>query len=592
MDLVEDLKQQITELEKQDKKNKREIKRLRDTMDLEKQVALARANQYLARSLEQRTRERYMKLLLENCPDIILILDNTGRFVYCTDTFLKMTDLKDMELVNGHTLTEVFSRFSDSLWMEKLNEKLNAALSAKKSLVFEETGDIGRQGNIRKYTVQFTPMVNLFGDHEGSMILFHDITEIEHAREEAERANVAKSEFLSNMSHEMRTPLNAIIGMTAIAKNSGELERKDNCLKKIEDASAHLLGVINDILDMSKIEANKLELSRENFNFEKVLQKAVNVINFRIDEQRQHFSLHLDEHIPHTLIGDDQRLAQVITNLLSNAVKFTPEGGAIQLNTRLVEEQNGVCTLQIEVADSGIGISPEQQSRLFKSFEQAESGTSRKFGGTGLGLAISRRIVEMMGGRIWVESELGKGSVFAFTFKAERGEEAKPVPAGGLNECPEVKSVQNGFSKVVDHFESYTMLLVEDVEINREIVLTLLEPTGLVIDCAENGAAALSMFSADPEKYNIIFMDVQMPEMDGYEATRKIREFERQRSMEFPQKTPTIIGTPQAVPIIAMTANVFREDVEKCLAAGMNDHVGKPLDIEDVFAKLRKYLNL
>jgi len=525
------------------------------------------------------------------------------------------------------------------------------------------------------------------------------------ALEQAVQASAAKGNFLANMSHEMRTPMNAIIGMTTIGKNSHDLHKKDYAFEKIEGASSHLLGVINNILDMSKIEANKLELSLVTFNFEKMLQKVVNVINFRVEERRQEFSVNIDRNIPRFVVGDDQRLAQVITNLLSNAVKFTSEQGSIRLNTRLVQEDEGLCTIQVEVSDTGIGITPEQQERLFTSFEQAESGTSRRFGGTGLGLAISKRIVELMNGRIWIVSEKDKGSTFAFTIKVRRGEETPvsvPAPemniadmrvlavddnpgvleyfrdimgrfgvkcdtAGGgkealalvekngaydfyfvdwkmpgmdgielsrkikerstgksvvvmissveqsviekevreagvdkfiskplfpsviastINECLGFESVKKdaGSTDNADNFKGNTILLVEDVDINREIVLTLLEPTAITVDCAENGEVALKKFAADPDKYNMIFMDVQMPEMDGYQATRKIRamEEERRSSSGDPARNP--------VPIVAMTANVFREDVEKCLAAGMNDHVGKPLDLNDVLEKLRKYL--
>ncbi|MDR2479318.1 MAG: response regulator [Treponema sp.] len=522
------------------------------------------------------------------------------------------------------------------------------------------------------------------------------------AREDALQSSRAKSEFLANMSHEMRTPMNAIIGMTSIAKASDDIERKDYCLKKIEDASAHLLGVINDILDISKIEANKFELSIEEFHFEKMLQRVVNVINFRVEEKNQNLRICLDRKIPRSVIGDDQRIAQVIANLLSNAVKFTPAEGEIRLSTRLIAQDGDICTIQIEVKDTGIGISAEQQQRLFNSFQQADSSTSRKFGGTGLGLAISKRIVEMMNGKIWIESELGKGSAFIFTMQltaatgehqsllnpevnwnnirilavdddaeirafftslaeqfaircdtAASGEEAmtliqkngsydvyfvdwkmpgmngielskqisgintgdnsakksvvimisvveralmekeaegagvskflsKPLfpsnIADCINECLGIESTDLSpkASTEVDHFEGFTILLAEDVEINREIVMTILEPTKLAIDHAENGAIALKMFSEAPEKYNMIFMDVQMPEMDGYEATRRIRA----------------LGTEAArtIPIVAMTANVFREDIEKSLAAGMNDHVGKPLDFEEVMEKLRRYL--
>jgi signal transduction histidine kinase/CheY-like chemotaxis protein len=517
------------------------------------------------------------------------------------------------------------------------------------------------------------------------------------ALRQAERASQAKSVFLANMSHEIRTPMNAIIGMTAIAKSSPDIERKEYCLEKIEDASHHLLGVINDILDMSKIEANKFELSFTGFNFEKMLRKVVNVITFRLDEKGLNFTVRIDKHIPRNLYGDDQRLAQVITNLLSNAVKFTPEGGSIRLEAKLEQKKEDKCTLLISVADSGIGITEAQKQRLFTSFEQADSSTSRKFGGTGLGLAISKRIVEMMEGSIWVESEPGEGSTFTFRVNIQRGQgmeegllgagaswknlrvltvddaddirdyfveiagglgfslstaangeealalieknghydiyfvdwkmpgmdsielsrrikekggtsvvimisagqmtsieaEAKaagvdkflPKPlfpsaiADCVSQCLGQDNLAAGAGKkpaVTDNFEGFRMMLVEDVEINREIVVSLLEPTSLTIISAENGVQALDLFIKEPEHYDLIFMDVQMPEMDGYEATRRIRSS----------------GTPNAasIPIIAMTANVFREDVEKCLAAGMNAHIGKPIDIEEMLSALRKYL--
>jgi CheY-like chemotaxis protein len=438
------------------------------------------------------------------------------------------------------------------------------------------------------------------------------------------------------MSHEMRTPMNAVIGMTSIARTSKDIEKKDYCLKKIEDASAHLLGVINDILDMSKIEANKFELSPVEFCFEKMLQKTVGVIGFRADEKKQNLSVYIDKDIPPVLVGDDQRLSQVITNLLSNAVKFTPEGGSIRVEAKLTEGRvpvepqvlpedqgsplsaesrgspavpaeipaeilteippefpdSGPYTLTISVADTGIGISPEQQARLFSSFEQADSGTSRKFGGTGLGLAISRRIVEMMDGSIWIESAPGKGSTFSFTVKLQKGAgESLLNPEDRVNQC---RVGPEGEGKA-DDFSGFSILLAEDIEINREIVLSLLEPTGISIDCAENGKEALDLFVKNPEKYCVIFMDIQMPEMDGYEATRRIRAFEAERrSAPNPETAQEVAQSSEpslGVPIIAMTANVFREDVEKCFEAGMNGHVGKPLDIEEMMARIRASLN-
>jgi len=399
--------------------------------------------------------------------------------------------------------------------------------------------------------------------------------QLESALQQANAASMAKSDFLSNMSHEMRTPMNAIIGMTTIGKNTEDAEEKNKALNKIGDASTHLLGIINDVLDMAKIEANKLELSPVEFNFIRMVQKVMSVINFRLEEKEQVLTVSIDSNIPRYIIGDDFRLSQVLTNIMSNAVKFTPAGGEIHFEASLVNEADGKCELQIEVIDNGIGISPEQQIRLFLAFEQAESGTSRVYGGTGLGLVISKRIIELMDGTIWVKSDLGQGSHFTFTFIAQRGgkdllitDDLGDDRASTLADAEQVK--------VDGKFEGKRLLVVEDIEINQEIILALLEDSGLIIDCADNGKEALDMVAADPGKYDMILMDLQMPQMDGLEATRCIRALpEIQKSK---------------LPIVAMTANVFKDDVEKCLAAGMNDHLGKPLDIDKVIETLNRYL--
>ena len=395
---------------------------------------------------------------------------------------------------------------------------------------------------------------------------------LEEAMDSAKAANQSKSVFLSNMSHEMRTPMNAIIGMAAIGKKAEDMEEKNYALNKIEDASSHLLGIINDVLDMAKIEANKLELSPVEYSFKRMLQKVIMLVNFRVKEKQQTLSVNIDENIPRFLVGDDQRLAQAITNLLSNAVKFTPESGKISLDASLIEEVDDICELRIEVNDSGIGISSEKQEKLFDVFEQAESGTSREYGGTGLGLAITKRIVELMDGKIRVESELGKGSKFIIYVKAMRGKKSEDCE----NKHLDANSAGKKIVKEGSEFSGKRLLLAEDIEINREILISLLEDTGVLIDCAKNGKEALEMIETAPDRYDVVFMDLQMPYMDGLEATRRIRAL------------PALQGVK--LPIIAMTANVFKDDIEKCIAAGMDDHLGKPLDMDGVLEKLYKYL--
>ena len=376
-------------------------------------------------------------------------------------------------------------------------------------------------------------------------------------KETAEKSSRARSEFLSRMSHEMRTPMNAIMGMTALAKNTVNTEKRDDMLNKINTASSQLLDLIDNVLDMSDIEDNRLRLSYAEFSFAVMIRDILNKANPDIKKKQQALTTDIDPSIPDTLVSDEKRLTQVILSLLSNAIKFTPEQGFIQINAFVRGMEEETLTMQVEIIDTGIGMSGEQQERLFIPFEQVDGGIDRKFGGTGLGLAISRHIVELMDGEIWVESTTGKGSTVSFTIKAQ-------VKAPEAQDAGQVS------------LDGKTVLLVEDVEINREIVMAILEDTGLVIECAENGQEALDMFSSDPDLYDIILMDINMPVMDGLEATRRIRA----------------LGTPEGtgVPIVAMTANVLISEVESYISEGMTDHIGKPVDFDKLLSKLHYYL--
>jgi CheY-like chemotaxis protein/two-component sensor histidine kinase len=369
------------------------------------------------------------------------------------------------------------------------------------------------------------------------------------------------------MSHEIRTPLNAVLGMTTIGGQARDVASKNRAFAKIEDASTHLLGVINDILDMSKIEAGKLELSNINFRVREVITRVENIMRFKSNEKKQDFVVIVAAGVPDALHGDDIRLAQIMTNLIGNAIKFTPEKGRISLEVFFEGETDGLCTLRFCVRDSGIGISEEQVAKLFTSFQQAESSTTRKYGGTGLGLVLSKRIAEMMGGDIEVDSEPGCGTTFSFTIMAARVDMA-PADETSSNAPEEMRE---------NEFVGNVILLVDDVGFNREIIILLLKMTGVTIDVAENGQQAVDLFARAPERYRLILMDLQMPVMDGYEATRRIRSGAYQKGA--------------SVPIIAMTANVFREDIDQSLSSGMNGHLGKPLELDKLLPLLRKYLS-
>jgi signal transduction histidine kinase len=390
-----------------------------------------------------------------------------------------------------------------------------------------------------------------------SAILRNEMTEnIIHARNAALRSAEAKGNFLANMSHEIRTPMNAIIGMTTIAKGAnGDAAKVEDCLEKIERASRHLLGIINDILDMSKIESSKFVLSENAFSFRGMIHGVRDINIVRARERGQTLDVRIDERICDNLVGDDLRISQVVNNLLSNAVKFTPEGGVVTLEADLSSEDEEASRIAFSVTDNGIGISEDQRARLFKAFEQIDSTLSRKFDGTGLGLAISKSLVEMMGGVMTVESEPGVGSSFRFELILRHG---------GADCRDEAPAVLGSDPSDVYDFAGKRILLAEDIDINREIVTTFMKDTGVEIEYAENGREACEMFAAAPERYNMIFMDVHMPVMDGFEATDKIRNS----------------GAPNAatVPIVAMTANAFAEDIERCRRTGMNDHIAKPVD--------------
>ena len=515
--------------------------------------------------------QQYVQLIISNTPDIILVFDTDGKTVLANEAYAISNGEYAAMRVIGRTLPEIFTHESFNEFLHRLESMFREVRRTLITASMEQDIDFNLTGNTRTYLVKVTPMLSDDRKLKGTMVIFSDINELimarreaEIAREQAEHSAMVKTDFLARMSHEMRTPMNAIIGMTTIGKTAPDEQKKDYAFDRIVTASTHLLGVINDVLDMSKIEADKFELSFSEFDLAEMMDKVISIISFQAAEKEQEFTVEIDDDIPKVIVSDEQRLAQVITNLLSNAVKFTPQHGKITMSVIKTIDNDGSFKVIFTVTDTGIGMTKEQMADVFIPFTQADGSISRRFGGTGLGLPISKRIVEMMGGDICVESTLGKGSSFLFEIV---------ILEGAKKDAPEDESE----AEEISDFTGKRILIAEDVDINREIIAALLEDTGLEVHFAVDGVEAVEKYSQDPNGFGLIMMDIQMPGMDGYEATRRIR------ASRLPRST--------TIPIIAMTANVMQEDVARCMDAGMNDHLGKPVNIGEVISKLGEYLS-
>ena len=545
---------------------RRQLRNLESLLQRNKATLAARISVNTLLTSQKETMEKSLNLLLENSPDIILLFDKAGRFTHCTKTFLEATDIASFDLIEGTPVTDTFRKFVSTEQLDNLLNKYHQAIASRKTVSVDEKLLFPRHQSAHIYQIHITPMMKA-GDIDGAMMLFHDVTDIVKAKVEAEDANKAKSEFLANMSHEIRTPLNAIIGMTHLFRKTDDLKKKERTLSKIETASMNLLGTIGTILDMSKIESGRMEINEAPFDLELMLSHAISMAAYGVDEKKLTLSFNVDPAVPSVLVGDRQRLLQVVMNLLSNAVKFTPEGGAVSLHAELIDARDEERRLLITITDTGIGISNEQMASIFDPFMQAESGLSRRFGGVGLGLAISKRIVSLMGGDIEVESEEGKGSRFLVSIWLKT-----PREDAMQNESDDAGA------DYIGAFNNRRILLVEDTAINKEVVIALLEPTGAYVEAAINGIEAVNLFEQNAGNYDLILMDIHMPEMDGYEAARRIRA--------------SSMPGGKTIPIVALTANTFKEDIDRCIAAGMNAHLGKPVMVDKMMDTINKCLNL
>lgn len=498
----------------------------------------------------------FYEAVVEDGSDIILVVDYTGKIRYHNASALQVLGYKAKALIGKN--------FFDYVLPESVNDiKTKFRQSQKKAY----TEKVEFQFLCKDSTYKFLEFNAINLKHkeglDGFILDCRDITQRKNNEEELVRLQKAKEQFLANISHEIRTPINGIAGMANLLSQNPSPDERETYLNAIKHSAENLKVIINDILDITAIESGKLKFEKIAFNPKDLLPSLINTFTYQAKEKKLNLDYSIDEKLNKILLGDPVRLNQILINLISNAVKFT-HSGAISIKCSVEREQKGICWVRIDVTDTGVGIPEEKLNTIFESFSQADASVTRRYGGTGLGLTIVRQLVELQNGKIHVVSKELEGSTFIVSIPYSIGK-ATAVPASTPKQDLVPKDI---------NIAQLRVLLVEDNDINRLYAKSILKNWQCYIDVAENGLVAVEKIKNN--FFDVILMDIQMPVMDGYEATRAIRTMNQSAS----------------VPIIALTANATQSDVEKCLVAGMNDYLPKPFTPEDLYHKLFEDLKI